>query len=135
MALSIVFLKIISRNYFAGAKSDVVGRKEPKFYPTPLAFHGQLMTSAVQVSVKTAAYLIFFQKCQNLGTFIAFVSGRIVKEHKFLLLPRCLQGRFQSEQFPSEYLFIMLTAAFFLKEPSTGSADRKVFIFEAVVVQ
>ena len=41
----------------------------------------------MQMSVETAADFIFFQQCQNLGTFVALIPWRIMEKHELLLLP------------------------------------------------
>ena len=44
---------------------------------------------SVCLTVIATPHLIFFQQCQNLGTFIAFIAGRVMEKYHFRLLPCC----------------------------------------------
>ncbi len=59
-------------------KSKIIRRNQAEIHPVPLALHGKLMASAVQMAVKAPAHLIFGKQFQNFRTFVALIPGRIM---------------------------------------------------------
>ena len=85
--MSTLFLKISLWNDTKWLKIQIICSYQAKLNSIPEPFHGQFVTRAMQMTVKTASHLIFFKKLQDLRTSIALVPGRVVKEDQLLFVP------------------------------------------------
>ena len=88
----------------------------------------------LQMAIKALPDAVLIQHGNNFRTGVSFVSWWIMKKHDFFTVSCCLQGCLQPNQFPPENLFIMAAALFLFKKPTTGAADRIIFIEIAIVI-
>ena len=116
-------------------KAQIVPGHHEKRGSAPFSLQGPAVRSTVEMAIAAHLHLIFPQQPQNLRALIPLVQRRVVKKAQLLVISRRLQGRLQPSDLPQQDLFVVGALVVQLIEPAPGTAQSRVPVEPAVVVE